>query len=161
MPISFGSDDFFSMYRATSFSVAGLSFSSVDHFVRTLKHQPTSKLGASTLLLQINSNLHTSDPDLFARRNDHIVRSDWFAQRESALLAALWFRFSQNKDHGARLLATGRAPLEYSSGEIPYGGEYNLLGESLMKIRDNLQRNEAPAAAQRAIEYLEKYYRRK
>lgn len=161
MPISFGSDDFFSMYRATSFSVAGLSFSSVDHFVRTLKHQPTSKLGASTLLLQINSNLHTSDPDLFARRNDHIVRSDWLAQRESALLAALWFRFSQNKDHGARLLATGRAPLEYLSGEIPYGGEYNLLGKSLMKIRDNLQRNEAPAAAQRAIEYLEKYYRRK
>jgi predicted NAD-dependent protein-ADP-ribosyltransferase YbiA (DUF1768 family) len=161
IPISFGSEDFFSLYRATSFSVAGVSFSSVDHFVRTLKHRPTSTLEASTLRLQINANLHTSKPDIFSRRNGHLVRLDWAAQRESVLDAALWFRYSQNKDHGARLLATGIAPLEYLSSEIPYGGQHNLLGKCLMKVRSKLQRNEAPVAAQRAIEYLEKHYRRK
>jgi GTP cyclohydrolase II len=89
---------------------------------------------------------------LAVRHRDR-MRPDWTAVRDGVMFRAQMAKFAQHPSLAERLLATGHGLLVHHAHGLPYwadGGDGrgpNMLGCTLMAVREELRRARHPASA--------------
>ena len=123
------------MYRK-AFTVDGIEFPSVQHYLVYQKYASTDADYAAKVLAQKNPALLTG----MMKSKDHASRADWDTVQSDLLQKALKAKFALPELH-ATLLKTGAAKIEFESATDSYygigadGNGANTLGNSLMTLR--------------------------
>ncbi|CAG8667502.1 649_t:CDS:2, partial [Paraglomus brasilianum] len=98
-------------------------------------------------------NLSTSEAAKAGRRRDYPLREDWESVKEDVMMRALISKFTQHEDLRRKLLDTGDAKIVEHTARGRYWGDgggkgkgRNRLGVLLMRVRDELRREEVEAA---------------
>ncbi|MDE3229102.1 MAG: NADAR family protein [Chloroflexota bacterium] len=141
-PITFasprGEHGYLSNFYPAPFTLKGVEWPTVEHYFQAQKfagtpHEEAIRRTASPLIAA-----------RMGRSRARPLRPDWEAVKEVVMLEALRAKFTQRADLGARLRATGAAPLvEHRArdtywGDGPDGHGQNRLGALLMRVRDEL-----------------------
>jgi ribA/ribD-fused uncharacterized protein len=129
---------FNNLYRK-AFTVDGIEFPSVQHYLIYQKYASTDADYAAKVLAQKNPALLTG----MMKSKDHTSRADWDTVQSDLLQKALKAKFTL-PELRATLLKTGTAKIEFESATDSYfgigadGNGTNTLGTSLMTLRATL-----------------------
>lgn len=129
---------FNNLYRAP-FSIDGIEFPSVQHYLVYHKYASTDADYATKVLAQKNPALLTG----MMKSKDHASRADWDTVQSNLLQKALKAKFAL-PELRAKLLKTGTAKIEFESATDSYfgigadGNGANTLGNSLVTLRATL-----------------------
>lgn len=152
-PVWFHSKDpatgWLSNFAPHPFTLDGVRWPSVEHYYQAQKH-------ADPAVVQ---RIRAADDAARARKPGQdrslAVPPDWAERRLAVMARALHAKFEQNRALGARLLATGSAPLIHLSASDRFWGRSrngegeNRLGELLMALRRDLAVGARPGKARR------------
>ncbi|SEK13323.1 NADAR family protein [Paraburkholderia diazotrophica] len=150
----FGADDALSNWHPCRFSYHGVDFTSVEHFMMFSK---AKLFGDENAAAEILAARHPKDQKAIGRGVKGFDLATWEGKRESIVYVGCREKFAQNPGLRSLLLATAPTELVEASpydriwgvglGERDplildkaYWRGTNLLGITLMKVRDTLSR---------------------
>jgi ribA/ribD-fused uncharacterized protein len=124
-----------------TFDIAGKTYISVENYIQSMKFAGVDDEYAEAIRTQKN-------PALTRRMGEtkkHAGRADWDTVKVDFMRAAILTKFQTFEELGAKLLATGEAPIEDESPEDAFWGigvdgkGANWRGKLLMEVRDLLR----------------------
>lgn len=125
------------------FTVNGLVYNSAEHYFQSKKFEFTDSSFSEEVRKAKDSNL----ANRLGTSKNGILRPDWDAVKCDIMYEANWEKFSQKEDLKKMLLETedkkisqlSRNEFFWSVSSEGYGND--LLGKILMKVRENLKKN--------------------
>jgi len=142
-----GPDGYLSNFSPHSLCLDGVEWATVEHYFQAMKFADDPDL---------QERIGRADSPSAAKRiawEHAAIRSDWRQVREQVMLTALRAKFTQHRDLGEELLATGARQLVEENPQDGYWGNggdgsgENRAGELLMLVREELRRGLTSAAA--------------
>lgn len=134
---------FFSNFAPYPIVIDGITWPTSEHYFQA------QKFADPATQERIRTAASPMDAATLGRDRSFRLRPDWEQVKDDVMYAALQAKFTQHPELHAQLLATGEALLVEHTTNDAYWGDggdgrgRNMLGTLLMRLRDELRRQEA------------------
>lgn len=131
----------FSNFFPFEIEIDGVKYKTTEHFFQAQKFSNTDIKQMKKVIDAVTPNKAAT----FGNDRSKPLRKDWELVKDDIMFIAIQAKFTQSQELGALLVSTGNAkliedaPRDYYWGCGQDGSGKNMLGELLMKLRDQLK----------------------